>query len=233
MSKKDEFIFGFKKAIPITMGYIPMGIGYAALAIKAGLTPLQTVGFSILVYAGAGEIIAVTMLLNGATAFAIILTNFVVNLRYFVMNVCVYNKVQKTSPLLNALSCHLTTDESFAMFSLMDESSIWTYVGLSLTSWLSWILGAAIGVFVLDLLPVIVTNSFNLSLYALFVAILIPNVKKNYRIGLLVIITGIMNIILQTIIGNWSIIVSTLLGALIGVYLINDAYFLTDDGGIK
>jgi len=42
-----------------------------------------------------------------------------------------------------------------------------------------------------------------------------------------------MNIILQTIIGNWSIIVSTLLGALIGVYLINDAYFLTDDGGIK
>ena len=233
MSKKDEFIFGFKKAIPITMGYIPMGIGYAALAIKAGLTPLQTVGFSILVYAGAGEIIAVTMLLNGATAFAIILTNFVVNLRYFVMNVCVYNKVQKTSPLLNALSCHLTTDESFAMFSLMDESSIWTYVGLSLTSWLSWILGAAIGVFVLDLLPVIVTNSFNISLYALFVVILIPNVKKNYRIGLLVIITGIMNIILQTIIGNWSIIVSTLLGALIGVYLINDAYFLTDDGGIK
>jgi len=233
LSKKDEFIFGFKKAIPITMGYIPMGIGYAALAIKAGLTPLQTVGFSILVYAGAGEIIAVTMLLNGATAFAIILTNFVVNLRYFVMNVCVYNKVQKTSPLLNALSCHLTTDESFAMFSLMDESSIWTYVGLSLTSWLSWILGAAIGVFVLDLLPVIVTNSFNISLYALFVAILIPNVKKNYRIGLLVIITGIMNIILQTIIGNWSIIVSTLLGALIGVYLINDAYFLTDDGGIK
>lgn len=233
MSKKDEFIFGFKKAIPITMGYIPMGIGYAALAIKAGLTPLQTVGFSILVYAGAGEIIAVTMLLNGATAFAIILTNFVVNLRYFVMNVCVYNKVQKTSPLLNALSCHLTTDESFAMFSLMDESSIWTYVGLSLTSWLSWILGAAIGVFVLDLLPVIVTNSFNISLYALFVAILIPNVKKNYRIGLLVLITGIMNIILQTIIGNWSIIVSTLLGALIGVYLINDAYFLTDDGGIK
>lgn len=233
MSKKDEFIFGFKKAIPITMGYIPMGIGYAALAIKAGLTPLQTVGFSILVYAGAGEIIAVTMLLNGATAFAIILTNFVVNLRYFVMNVCVYNKVQKTSPLLNALSCHLTTDESFAMFSLMDESSIWTYIGLSLTSWLSWILGAAIGVFVLDLLPVIVTNSFNISLYALFVAILIPNVKKNYRIGLLVLITGIMNIILQTMIGNWSIIVSTLLGALIGVYLINDAYFLTDDGGIK
>ena len=103
-----------------------MGIGYAALAIKAGLTPLQTVSFSILVYAGAGEIIAVTMLLNGATALAIILTNFVVNLRYFVMNVCVYNKVTKTSLLKNILSAHTITDESFALFSLMEESSFWT-----------------------------------------------------------------------------------------------------------
>ena len=206
-----------------------MGIGYAALAIKAGLTPLQTVGFSILVYAGAGEIIAVTMLLNSATALAIILTNFVVNLRYFVMNVCVYNKVQKSSLLTNALSAHLTTDESFALFSLMEESSIWTYIGLSFTSWLSWILGAAIGVFVLDLLPVIVTNSFNISLYALFVAILIPSIKENYKIGVLVLITGIINIILQFIIGNWSIIVSTILGALIGVYIIEDEYILSNN----
>ncbi len=206
-----------------------MGIGYAALAIKAGLSPLQTVAFSILVYAGAGEIIAVTMLLNSATALAIILTNFVVNLRYFVMNVCVYNKIEKSSLLTNILSSHLTTDESFALFSLMDESSIWTYIGISLTSWLSWILGAVIGVFVLDLLPIIVTNSFNISLYALFVAILVPTIKDNYKIGLLVLITGIMNILLQYIIGNWSIIVSTIFGALIGVYIIDDDYILTEN----
>ena len=206
-----------------------MGIGYAALAIKAGLTPLQTVAFSILVYAGAGEIIAVSMLLNGATALAIILTNFVVNLRYFVMNVCVYNKVEKSNLLINALSSHLTTDESFALFSLMDESSIWVYVGLALTSWLSWVFGAAIGVFVLDLLPVIVTNSFNISLYALFVAILIPSMKENHKIALLVVLTGLINILLQFIIGSWSIIVSTLLGALIGVYIIDDDYILGDN----
>lgn len=206
-----------------------MGIGYAALAIKAGLTPLQTVGFSILVYAGAGEIIAVTMLLNSATALAIILTNFVVNLRYFVMNVCVYNKVEKSSLLINALSSHLTTDESFALFSLMEESSIWTYIGIALTSWLSWVFGAVIGVFMLDMLPVIVTNSFNISLYALFVAILVPSIKEDYKIGLLVLITGIINIILQYIIGNWSIIVSTLLGALIGVYIIEDDHILTEN----
>lgn len=208
-----------------------MGIGYAALAIKAGLTPLQTVSFSILVYAGAGEIIAVTMLLNGATALAIILTNFVVNLRYFVMNVCVYNKVTKTSLLKNILSAHTITDESFALFSLMEESSFWTLIGLSVTSWMSWILGAVIGVYALDLLPVIVTNSFNISLYALFVAILIPSIRKSKQIALLVAITAVLNVILQFFLGSWSIIASTLIGAFIGVYLVDDEYVFTEEMG--
>ncbi|WP_323736332.1 AzlC family ABC transporter permease [Methanosphaera sp. ISO3-F5] len=215
------------------MGYIPMGIGYAALAIKAGFNPLQTVSFSIFVYAGAGEIIAASMLANGASAIAIILTNFVVNLRYFVMNVCVYNKAEKSSPLLNALSAHLVTDESFALFSLMKDSSIWTYIGISLTSWLSWILGAIIGVIILDLLPVIVANSFNISLYALFVAILVPSIKENKQIGLLVLVTALINIVLQFIIGNWSLIVATLLGALIGVYIVDDDYILNEFEGVS
>ncbi|MDO5826624.1 MAG: AzlC family ABC transporter permease, partial [Methanosphaera sp.] len=220
-------------AIPITMGYIPMGIGYAALAIKAGLSPIQTVSFSVLVYAGAGEIIAVTMLASNATIIAIILTNLVVNLRYMVMNTCVYNKATKTSLLLNVLSAHLVTDESFALFSLMEESSIWFYIGLALISWLSWIFGAIIGVLVLDLLPIVVTNSFNISLYALFVAILVPSIKENKKIGLLVAITAIINVVLQFVIGNWSLIVSTLVGALIGMEIIDDDYLLNDNDGVE
>ena len=232
-NKKDEFIFGVKSAIPITLGYIPMGIGYAALAIKAGMTPIQTVGFSVLVYAGAGEIIATTMLYGGASIIAIILTNFVLNLRYMVMNTFVYNKVEKTNIGLNILSAHLVTDESFALFALMKESSIWTYIGIALTSWLSWIFGAIIGVFTLDLLPIIVTNSFNISLYALFVAILVPSIKENKQIGLLVLITAVINIVLQNIVGNWSIILSTLIGACIGIYIVDDDYLTSVEEGVS
>ncbi|MBO6274906.1 MAG: hypothetical protein J6M91_05115, partial [Methanobrevibacter sp.] len=113
---------------------------------------------------------------------------------------------------------------SFALFSFEKESSSWVYIGLALTSWLSWILGAVIGVFVLDFLPVIVTNSFNISLYALFIAILVPAVKNNNRLGLLVVITAILNVILQFVVGNWSLILSTLIGALIGMYIVVDSF---------
>ena len=229
MSRGEKFIEGCKKGIPITFGYIPMGIGYAAIAIKAGMTPLETISMSFLVYAGAGQIIAASMVLSGATAIAIILTNFVVNLRYFVMSTCVLNQVEDSNLPLNILAAHVTVDESFAMFSLSEDSSIWIYLGIAITAYLSWCLGAAIGVFALDLLPVIVTNSFNISLYALFVAILTPAIKENKQIALLVLITAVLNIILSQFLGNWSLIVSTLIGAGIGMYIVYDEYLLSGD----
>ncbi|MBP3790941.1 MAG: AzlC family ABC transporter permease [Methanobrevibacter sp.] len=229
MSRKEKFIEGCKKGVPIAFGYVPMGIGYAAIAIKAGMTPIQTVSMSVLVYAGAGQIIAASMLLSGATAMAIILTNFVVNLRYFVMSTCVLNQVEKSSLPLNILAAHVTVDESFAMFSLSEDSNIWIYLGIAIFAWLSWILGAGIGVVVLDLLPVIVTNSFNISLYALFVAILVPAIKESKQIALLVLITAILNVVLGQFLGNWSLIVSTLLGAAIGMYIVDDEYILGED----
>ncbi len=226
MSKKEKFIKGSKMAIPIAFGYIPMGIGYAAIAIQAGMNPIQTISMSFLVYAGAGQIIAASMLGSGAGLLAIVLTNFVVNLRYFVMSTCVLNKVEESNLGLNILSGHLTVDESFAMFSLSENNNIWSYIGLGLTAWLSWCFGAAIGVVVLDFLPVIVANSFNISLYALFVAILIPAIKENRQITILVLVTAILNILLSQFIGNWSLIVSTLIGAIIGMYIVDDEYLL-------
>ncbi|WP_458405322.1 AzlC family ABC transporter permease [Methanobrevibacter sp.] len=228
MSRKTMFVDGCKKGIPIAFGYVPMGIGYAAIAIKAGMSPIQTVSMSILVYAGAGQIIAASMVLSGATAMAIILTNFVVNLRYFVMSTCVLNKTEGSNLPLNILAAHVTVDESFAMFSLSDDSNIWTYLGIAIFAWLSWILGAGIGVVILDLLPVIVTNSFNISLYALFVAILIPAIKENKQIALLVLITAVLNVVLGQFLGNWSLIVSTLIGAIVGMYIVDDEYILGD-----
>ena len=206
-----------------------MGIGYAAIALKAGMTPLETISMSFLVYAGAGQIIAASMVLSGATAMAIILTNFVVNLRYFVMSTCVLNQVEDSNVGLNILAAHVTVDESFAMFSLSEDSSIWVYLGIAITAWLSWCLGAGIGVVLLDILPVIVTNSFNISLYALFVAILTPAVKENKQIALLVLITAVLNVVLGQFLGNWSLIVATLIGAAIGMYIVDDEYFLSGD----
>ena len=188
-----------------------MGIGYAALAIKAGLTPLETVSMSIFIYAGAGQIMIATMLAQGATLFNIVLTSF-----------------DDASLAVRIPSSHLAVDETFAMFMLMEDSSIWTYIGLAGISWMSWIFGAIIGVIVLNVLPLIVANSFNISLYALFVALLVPAVKESKELAILVVITAILNVVLQFFIGTWSLIIAILLGAIIGMYIVDDDTVLGD-----
>jgi cadmium resistance protein CadD (predicted permease) len=63
----------------------------------------------------------------------------------------------------------------------------------------------------------------------LFVAILIPAIKESKQIALLVFITAVLNIVLSQFLGNWSLIVSTLVGAAIGMYIVDDEYILGED----
>ena len=78
------------------------------------------------------------------------------------------------------------------------------------------------------MLPIIVANSFNISLYALFVALLVPAVKESKELAILVVITAILNVVLQFFIGTWSLIIAILLGALIGMYIVDDDTVLGD-----
>ena len=50
---------GASKALPITLGYVPIGFAYGVLAQKAGLSAFNTLAMSIFVYAGSSQLIAV------------------------------------------------------------------------------------------------------------------------------------------------------------------------------
>ena len=63
----------------------------------------------------------------------------------------------------------------------------------------------------------------------MFVAILVPAVKDSKQIAALVLITAVLNIVLSQFLGNWALIVSTLVGAGIGMYIIDDEYFISGD----
>ena len=57
--------------------------------------------------------------------------------------------------------------------------------------------------------------------YAMFIALLIPNVKRDFKLLYLMIFTGLLNLILVNIIGgSWAMILSTLIAASVGACLI-------------
>ena len=79
---RDDVIYGVKMAIPICIGYIPLGIASGILSQKAGLSPIEIGFLSLFVFAGSGQFITSSMLIAHSSMFSIILTTFIVNLRH-------------------------------------------------------------------------------------------------------------------------------------------------------
>lgn len=222
MTRRKEFLSGLKAGLPVCIGFIPIAVAYAVSAVHSGLTAGQTVTMSLIVFAGASQMAAVNMFAAGAGAAEMVLATFILNLRHFIMSTCVMKRLGK-SPLLARLGLSpFVTDEAFALFTSDDSlpASPWAFLGLIFATYLPWNLGTILGCFVSQLLPPIVSDSLGIALPALFIALMVPGVKKSGRLLIVVALTAALNTILSLFIsGSWAVVASTLLGALAGVFI--------------
>lgn len=221
--KKQRFALGVKAAIPVMLGFLPVGIAYALMARNAGLTVYETCAMSIFVFAGASQMMAVGMIGSGAGLFAIVLATFILNLRHLIMSTCVMNHMQDGNlPARLGVSFGIT-DETFAIFTTEKKhNSIAFFFGLMIASYLSWVAGSFIGALASDFLPEIVTLSLGISLYAMFIGLLFPSLRTNGRLALLVLLTAAVNTLLNRCMEScWALILSTLLCAFIGCFFVD------------
>lgn len=226
MSRLKQFLFGMKKSIPVMFGFIPVAMAFAVLASETGFTTGETILMSVLVFAGASQIMALGLIGTGASFFAIVFATFIVNLRHFIMGTCIMRKIGKTSFGQKLLCSFGVTDESFALTATMPSSlcTPWFMYGVIVVTYGSWVGGTVIGAFASNILPEQVSNALGIALYALFISILVPSIKKSWRLVVLVIMTAILNSLLIFIglESSWSVIVSCILCALFGVWFVKD-----------
>ena len=233
-SNLKQYLYGLKCAIPVLVGFLPVSISFAIMAAGAGLNVFETVFMSLLVFAGASQIMSVGMIASGAGALPIIIATFVLNLRHIIMSTCVFKKFKVKKIGLKFLYSFGITDETFALFTTAKEENNngFFLLGLQTVTYSSWVIGTLIGAFATNFLPKIISDSFGIALYALFIALLIPEVKRSLRIFIVVLLTAIINVLLcQFIPSSWSIIFSTLIGAGVGTFIVddkNDTNALTD-----
>ena len=229
ITKKKQYLAGVKAAIPVILGFIPVGIAYAIMARQAGFTVLQTCTMSAMVFAGASQMMAVGMTEQGAGLLVIVLATFILNLRHLIMSTCVMNRMEDGGIKIRLLASFGVTDESFAIFTTQARhSSAIYFLGLITVTYLSWNVGTFIGAVASDFLPEILTASLGIALFAMFISILMPGLKGNRKLGALVVLTAVCNSILtQWIPSSWALIASTLLCAFIGVFFVD----LKEEGG--
>lgn len=222
--RRTQFVRGMRAGIPVILGFIPVGIAYAIIARQAGFTVAETCYMSLSVFAGASQMMAVGQYAEGASVIAIIFATFILNLRHIIMSVCVGRRMSGGGVLLRLLAGFGVTDEGFAIFTTEKEenTSITFYIGLALVTYLSWNAGTFIGAVASDLLPTIITASLGVSLYAMFIGLLVPGLKGNIRLTLLVMLCAVLNTVLVRFLDSGlSMILSTLVCAAIGVFFVD------------
>ena len=98
--------------------------------------------------------------------------------------------------------------------------------GLQGFSWLGWASGTLVGVTLGAFLPKSLQEAMSGALFALFAALLLPEIKKSHVPLLLALAAGILNSALYYI-GNipagWSIVISMLVITALGAVVIEDA----------
>jgi len=218
---KKSFMTGVRLTIPICLGIVLVGISFGLLAMQTGFSAFQTVLMSALVMAGSSQLMALGMIGQGAPIISIVIATFFVNLRHIVMSSSAMSRLQDTPVGYRMLGAFALCDESFAVFSLAEEHSFSLMMGSNTAMYVTWILSSALGCVLNQVIPDVVANSFGIAIYAAFLAMLLPPVKKHMRLFALVCITALMNYLFQLIIpSSWAIILSMILGALIGVFFV-------------
>lgn len=118
------------------------------------------------------------------------------------------------------------TDETFAVASMKEEVLSESYMlALNFTAYIGWVAGTVAGYLAGDFLSLNIQSSISICLYAMFVAILIPAIKKSFTAGAVAVIAGGVNSLLgyTGLLGSgWNIIISIIAASLTGMFLFKE-----------
>jgi 4-azaleucine resistance transporter AzlC len=212
----------FTPALPVIMGYIPVGFAYGVLGVNAGISTLNTILMSIIVFAGSAQLMATGFFAQGLNPFSIIITTFIVNLRHMLMSASLSTHMKNWKKIEVAGFCYELTDETFAVHSLRfnnEDISALPAMTINLICQLSWVIGTILGALAGNLISDVKPFALDYALPAMFIALLILQVHNRKHI-IVALVGATVSIILWKIgITQWNVILATVVGATLGAIL--------------
>lgn len=223
----EGFMQGVKDCIPTLLGYLSIGFAAGVLEKTAGMSIMEIILLSVLLYAGSAQFIAAGMIAAGSSVTAIIITIFFVNLRHILLSAALSPYFRHLTPLKNMLVGSLLTDETFgvAIHKAARKKNLhekWMH-GLNLTAYFNWIIaniaGAYLGQWISD------PEKFGLdfALPAMFIGLLILAIVSRNKIKLDVIVAVCALVIAVGVAivypGNMGVIVATVVASTIGMVI--------------
>jgi len=231
-SRSTDFKKGIHAGLTIAVGYMPVALTFGLLAKTTGLTLFEAVLMSLLVFAGAAQYISLSLIASGIGIGVIIFNTFIVNIRHFLMSASLNEKMEKDTFLNKAIYAFGLTDETFTVIATKEGKSTTSFAfGVMLIAYGSWVVNTGIGHVIGASLPAFLQAAMSIALYAMFVGLLMPSLKKSVKVLYLALVAAGINSFL-TLSGileiGWAIVVSTLVSSI----LVELIYMIRRKGGI-
>ena len=191
-NKKSPYTFknGLKDGLPIGLGYLSVSFAFGVQASMLGIPLLLSVFTSMTNLTSAGQLAGITVMTSAGTLVSLILTmmltQLVINARYFLMSVSLTQKVDESFTISKRILCSFAvTDEIFAV-AMSKPKAIGTryFYGLALLPYVCWALGTLLGAVAGNILPSEIKEALGIALYAMFIAIIVPPSMK--KLGVLI-----------------------------------------------
>ena len=171
------FIQGALDILPLSVSVIPWAILAGSMAIHAGLSFYKALAMSGIIFAGAAQLVSLSMVMEGASLFTIYLTVFFLTAQHFIYALILRPDIS-TLPFRKRLSLgFLLTDELFAISIHPDKRHADYLLGAGLCFYLFWVVFSLVGILLATAIPNLLDYHLDFSIVAIFIAMLVPLCK--------------------------------------------------------
>lgn len=187
-STRQSFLIGARDTLPLIIAAVPFAIVYGALAVSQGLSEWMIMGMSAIVFAGASQFVAVTLIASTIFFPVILLTVFIINLRHMLYSASLMPKLSSVSPWLRIPMAFWLTDETYAVVShrfsrgseQVSNQVQFTpfYLGSGIAMYSNWVFFSWIGMTLGQQIPDITSWGLDIAMVVAFVGIVVPHLKK-------------------------------------------------------
>ncbi len=188
--ENNKFLKGITDGLPICIGYFAVSFAFGIAAIQSGLSWLEALLISATNLTSAGQVAGLPIIAGGGSFVEMAVSQLVINSRYSLMSVSLSQKLSDSISLPHRfLIAFGNTDEIFGV-SISNKGTVgkrYMY-GLILTPYLGWTLGTLFGAILGNVLPAIIIASLGVAIYGMFIAIVVPVIKKERNTALCVLL---------------------------------------------
>lgn len=199
--KFKNFKCGLIHGLPIALGYLAVSISFGVFAVGEGLSVLEALFISMANMTSAGQLAGAPIIASGGNIGVLALGQLFINLRYALMSVSLSQKLDRKVTLFDRFLIGFgNTDEIFAVSVSQEKSVSKEYMyGLITLPYIGWgggtLIGALLGVLVSTYLPSFVLAALGIAIYGMFIAIVVPVMKKERAVTLCVLFAMLLSVL--------------------------------------